>query len=143
MSVDHQFLFTVENLSTLVLFVSEVREDCRPNKVGGEDGKDVCTDEVDVDEGAVNCDVGVAPATGGEVAEPSVGVSKPDGEDETKLSFFFRNSSLLLAFLLREEGLILLFATMDFTSLPLVSTEKEKEVLVSLKLKVLPWLASS
>ena len=91
----------------------------------------------------MNCDVGVAAATGGEVAEPSVGVSKPDGEDETKLSFFFRNSSLLLAFLLREEGLILLFATMDFTSLPLVSTEKEKEELVSLKLKVLPWLASS
>ena len=55
----------------LCLRTSEVREDCRPNKVGGEDGKDVCTDEVDVDEGAVNCDVGVAAATGGEVAEQS------------------------------------------------------------------------
>ena len=110
-------------------------------KVGGEDGgKDVCTDEVDVDGGAVNCDVGVAPAAGVEVAEPSVGVSKPDGEVETKLSFFFRNSSLLLAFLLRVEGLILFFATVDFTSLPLVSREKKKEVLMSLK--VLPWLAS-
>ena len=114
------------------------------DKVGGEDGgEDVCTDEVDVDGGAVNCDVGVAPAAGVEVTEPSVGVSKPDGEVETKLSFFFRNSSLLHAFLLQVEGLILFFATVDFTSLPLVSTEKEKEELVSLKLKVLPWLASS
>ena len=75
------------------------------DKGGGEDCNDVCTDEIDVDEGAVNCDVGVAAATGGEVAEPSVGVSKPDGEDETKLSFFFRNSSLHLAFLLIVEGL--------------------------------------
>ena len=71
------------------------------DKVGGEDGgEDVCTDEVDVDGGAVNCDVGFAPAAGVEVTEPPVGVSKPDGEFETKLSYFFRNSSLLLAFLL-------------------------------------------
>ena len=67
------------------------------DKGGGEDGKDICTDEIDVDEGAVNCDVGVAAAAGVEAAEPSVGVSKPDGEVETKLSFFFRHSSLLLA----------------------------------------------
>ena len=73
------------------------------DKGGGEDCNDVCTDEIDVDEGAVNCDVGVAAAAGVEVAEPSVGVSKPDGEVETKLSFFFRNSSLLLAFLLLEK----------------------------------------
>ena len=40
------------------------------DKVGGEDGgEDVCTDEVDVDGGAVNCDVGVAPAAGVEVTE--------------------------------------------------------------------------
>ena len=94
------------------------------DKVGGEDGKDVCTDEVDVDGGAVNCDVGVAPAAGVEVTEPSVGVSKPDCEVETKLSFFFRNSSLLLAFLLQVEWLILFFATVDFTSLPLVCRKR-------------------
>ena len=75
------------------------------DKVGGEDGgKDVCTYEVDVDGGAVNCDVGVAPAAGVEVTEQSVGVSKPDGEVETKLSFLFRNSSLLLAFFLLEKS---------------------------------------
>ena len=39
------------------------------DKGGGEDGKDVCTDEIDVDEGAVNCDVGIAAAAGVEVAE--------------------------------------------------------------------------
>ena len=66
------------------------------DKGGGEDCNDVCTDEIDVDEGAVNCDVGVASAAGVEAAEPSVGVSKPDGEVETKLSFFFRNSLLHL-----------------------------------------------
>ena len=93
-------------------------------------------------EAAIEFDLGVEAATGVETGVSSAGVSKAD-EGNTKLSFFFRNSSLLLAFLLREEGLILLFATMDFTSLPLVSTEKEKEELVSLKLKVLPWLASS
>ena len=90
----------------------------------------------------MNCDVGVAAAAGVEFAEPSVGVFKPAVEVETKLSFFFRNSCLLLAFLLWVEGHILFFATVDFTSLPLVSREKEKEVLVSLKLNVLPWLAS-
>ena len=74
------------------------------DKGGGEDCNDVCTDEIDVDEGAVNCDVGVAAAAGVEAAEPSVGVSKPDGEVETKLSFFFRNSSLLLAFFLLEKS---------------------------------------
>ena len=98
--------------------------------------------DTDPAEAAVENDVEVVAATGVEAGGPPAGVSATDGEGETKLSFFFRNSSLLLAFLLRVEGLILFFATVDFTSLPLVSREKEKEVLVSLKLKVLPWLAS-
>ena len=96
------------------------------DKVGGEDVKDVCTDEIDVDQGAVNCDVGVAAAAGAEFAEPSVGVYKPAVEVETKLSFFFRNSCLLLAFLLWVEGHILFFATVDFTSLPLVSMPEKR-----------------
>ena len=76
-------------------------------------------------------------------ASTTAWVSRADGKGATGLSFLFRNSSLLLAFLLWVEGLILFFATVDFASLSLVSTEREKEVLVSLKLKVLPWLASS
>ena len=57
------------------------------------------------------------------------------------VELLFRNSSLLLAFLLWVEGLILFLSTVDFTLIPLVSEVKEKEVLVSLKLKALPWLA--
>ena len=58
-----------------------------------------------------------------------------------KVELLFRNSSLLLAFLL-WEGLILFLSTVDFTLIPLVSEVKEKGVLVSLKLKALPWLAN-
>ena len=76
-----------------------------------------------------------------EAGGPPAGVSTTDGNSETKLSFFFRNSSLLLAFLLWVEGLILFLSTVDFALIPLVSKEKEKEVLVSLKLKALPWSA--
>ena len=38
------------------------------------------------------------------------GVSTAENEPEEKLSFFLRNSSLLLAFLLWVEGLVLFFA---------------------------------
>ena len=73
----------------------------------------------------------------------SAGASKAEDEAEEKLSFFFRNSSLLLAFLLWVEGLVRFFAKVAFTLLSLVSKEKEKEELVvSLKLKSLPWSAS-
>ena len=99
--------------------------------------------DADPAEAAVENDVEVVAATGVEAGGPPAGVSATDGEGETKLSFFFRNSSLLLAFLLWVEGLILFLSTVDFALIPLVSKEKEKEVLVSLKLKVLPWLASS
>ena len=58
------------------------------------------------------------------------------------VELLFRNSSLLLAFLLWVEGLILFLSTVDFTLIPLVSEVKEKGVLVSLKLKALPWLAN-
>ena len=59
-----------------------------------------------------------------------------------KVELLFRNSSLLLAFLLWVEGLILFLSTVDFTLIPLVSEVKEKGVLVSLKLKALPWLVN-
>ena len=97
--------------------------------------------DTDPAEAAVENDVEVVAATGVEAGGPPAGVSATDGEGETKLSFFFRNSSLLLAFLLWVEGLILFLSTVDFALIPLVSKEKEKEVLVSLKLKALPWSA--
>ena len=98
--------------------------------------------DTDPAEAAVENDFEVVAATGVEAGGPPAGVSATDGEGETKLSFFFRNSSLLLAFLLWVEGLILFLSTVDFALIPLVSKEKEKEVLVSLKLKALPWLAN-
>ena len=97
--------------------------------------------DTDPAEAAVENDVEVVAATGVEAGGPPAGVSATDGEGDTKLSFFFRNSSLLLAFLLCVEGLILFLSTVDFALIPLVSKEKEKEVLVSLKLKALPWSA--
>ena len=86
----------------------------------------------------VGDDATPAEPAGVEAEDVSAGASEAEGERGPKLSFLFRNSSLLLAFLLWVEGLILFFATVDFASLSLVSTEREKEVLVSLKLKVLP-----
>ena len=89
-------------------------------------------------------DVGVAAAIGVEAEEASAGESETDGEREPKLSFFCRNSLLLLAFLLWVDGLDLFFARVDFTLLSLVSREKEKvELMVREKLKSLPWLASA
>ena len=60
-------------------------------------------------------------------------------------SFFFRNSSFLLSFLLRVEGvtcfLVTVVAGVSFT---LVSREKVKEEpMVRVKVKVFPWLVSA
>ena len=74
--------------------------------------------------------------------EPSAGTSKADDDTEEKFSFFLKNSSLLLSFLLLVEGLVRFFARVSFTLLSLVSKEKEKVELVRLKLKSLPWLAN-
>ena len=61
--------------------------------------------EVDgIEEAAIEFDLGVEAATGVETEVSSAGVSKAD-EGDTKLSFFFRNSSLRLAFLRIVEGL--------------------------------------
>ena len=70
------------------------------------------------------------------------GTSKADDYTEEKFSFFLKNSSLLLSFLLLVEGLVRFFPRVSFTLLSLVSKEKEKVVLVRLKLKSLPWLAN-
>ena len=76
--------------------------------------------------------------------EISTGVSTAENEPEEKLSFFLRNSSLLLAFLLWVEGLVRFFARVAFTFLSLVSREKEKvEPILMVKLNSLPWLASA
>ena len=58
----------------------------------------------EAEEAAIEYDVGVEAATGVEAGVSSAGVSKAD-EGNTKLSFFFRNSSSRLAFLLIVEGL--------------------------------------
>ena len=59
------------------------------------------------------------------------------------MSFLFRNSSLLLAFLLCVEGLDLFFIRIEFPLVFLVSREKEKvELMVREKWKSMPWLAS-
>ena len=76
--------------------------------------------------------------------EISTGVSTAENEPEEKLSFFLRNSSLLRAFLLWVEGLVLFFARVAFTFFSLVSREKEKvEPILMVKLNSLPWLASA
>ena len=76
--------------------------------------------------------------------EISTGGSTAENEPEEKLSFFLRNSSLLLAFLLWVEGLVRFFARVAFTFFPLVSREKEKvEPILRVKLNSLPWLASA
>ena len=98
---------------------------------GGDDGSG---EEVTIEAGA-------AGTSGIEEKEFSAGVSNAEDEKGQKLIFFFRNSSLLLAFLLWVEGLDLFFTRLEFTSLFLVSREKEKvEFIVREKLKSLPWL---
>ena len=103
---------------------------------GGDDGSG---EEVTIEAGA-------AGTSGIEEKEFSAGVSNAEDEKGQKLIFFFRNSSLLLAFLLWVEGLDLFFTRVEFTHtlLFLVSREKEKvELIVREKLKSLPWLASA
>ena len=61
--------------------------------------------EVDgIEEAAIEFDAGIEAVTCVEAGVSSAGVSKAD-EGDTKLSFFFRNSSSRLAFLLIVEGL--------------------------------------
>ena len=106
----------------------------REGEVGGIEG---------AEEAAIEFDLGVEAATGVETEVSSAGVSKAD-EGNTKLSFFFRNSSLHLAFLLIVEGLgfFLLGACLSkASSLSFESKEKEKpEAKVRENLKVLAIL---
>ena len=82
----------------------------------------------DAEEAAIEYDVGEEAATGVEAGVPSAGVSKTDGEGDTKLSFFFRNSSLRLAFLLMVEGLgFFLMGTLAWFSKAGSFESKEKE----------------
>ena len=77
------------------------------------------------------------------VALGEISAGESEAEDEEKLSFFLKNSSLRLAFLLWVEGLVRFFPRVEFTFLSRVSREKEKEeLMVRLKLKSLPWLVS-
>ena len=78
--------------------------------------------EVDgIEEAAIEFDAGIEAATCVEAGVSSAGVSKAD-EGDTKLSFFFRNSSLRLAFLLIVEGLGFFLSKAS----SLESREKEK-----------------
>ena len=77
------------------------------------------------------------------LGEVSAGESKAEDETDEKLSFFLKNSSLRLAFLLWVEGLVRFLPRVEFTFFSRVSRENEKEeLLVRLKLKSLPWLVS-
>ena len=99
----------------------------REGEVGGIEG---------AEEAAIEFDLGVEAATGVETGVSSAGASKADEED-TKLSFFFRNSSLRLAFLLIVEGLGFFLSKANSFE----SKEKEKpEAKVRENLKVLAIL---
>ena len=88
----------------------------------------------DAEEAAIEYDVGEEAATGVEAGVSSAEVFKADGEGDTKLSFFFRNSSLRLAFLLFVEGLGFFLSKANSFE----SKEKEKhEAKVRENLKVL------
>ena len=77
------------------------------------------------------------------LGEISAGESKTEDETDEKLSFFLKNSSLRLAFLLWVEGLVRFLPRVEFTFFSRVSRENEKEeLMVRLKLKSLPWLVS-
>ena len=96
----------------------------------------------DAEEAAIEYDVGEEAATGVEAGVSSAEVSKADGEGDTKFSFFFRNSSLRLAFLLMVEGLgFFLMGTLAWFSKAgsFESKKKEKpEAKVRENLKALP-----
>ena len=77
------------------------------------------------------------------VALGEISAGESEAEDEEKLSFFLKNSSLRLAFLLWVEGLVRFLPRVEFTFFSRVSRENEKEeLMVRLKLKSLPWLVS-
>ena len=77
------------------------------------------------------------------VALGEISAGESEAEDEEKLSFFLKNSSLRLAFLLWVEGLVRFFPRVELTLLSRVSREKEKEeLMLREKLKSFPWLAS-
>ena len=111
-------------ISRAVFFQPTGAQGRREGEVGGIEG---------AEEAAIEFDLGVEAATGVETGVSSAGASKADEED-TKLSFFFRNSSLRLAFLLIVEGLgFFLSKSNSFES-----KEKEKhEAKVRENLKVL------
>ena len=78
-----------------------------------------------------------------EVAVGEISDGESEAEDEEKLSFFLKNSSLRLAFILWVEGLVRFLPRVEFTFFSRVSRENEKEeLMVRLKLKSLPWLVS-
>ena len=96
----------------------------------------------DPEEAAIEYDVGEEATTGVETGVSSAEVLKADGEGDTMLSFFFKNSSLRLAFLLMVEGLgFFLMGTLAWVSKAssFESKEKEKpEARVRENLKALP-----
>ena len=98
----------------------------------------------EAEEAAIEYDVGVEAATGVEAGVSSAGVSKAD-EGDTKLSFFFKNSSLRLAFLRIVEGLgFFFFLAWLSKASSFESKEKAKpEAKVRENLKALPWLFSA
>ena len=104
----------------------------REGKVGG------------IEEAAIEFDLGIEAATGVEAGVSSAGVSKAD-EGDTKLSFFFKNSSLRLAFLRIVEGLgFFFFLAWLSKASSFESKEKAKpEAKVRENLKALPWLFSA
>ena len=77
------------------------------------------------------------------VSTGEISAGESEAEDEEKLSFFLKKSSLRLAFLLWVEGLARFLPRVEFTFFSRVSRENEKEeLMVRLKLKSLPWLVS-
>ena len=117
-------------------------------KAGGEQGPDGKEGKGATsgagDEAVAELEVTAAASTVFTSVEGSAGISEAEDDAEEKFNFFLKNSSRLLAFLLRVEGLDLFFSTAGFTLLSLVSREKEKvELAVRLKVKSLPWLANA
>ena len=88
------------------------------------------------------------------MTSPEAGAEEVAGLDLSESFCLSRNSSLLLAFLRKEDGLGFFFFRTSASAevvlslaggvLSLVSREKEKvEPMVREKLKALPWLASA
>ena len=114
---------------------------CKIHGISREGCSDGRGEEVALKE--VGDDATPAEPAGVEAEDVSAGASEAEGERGSKLSFLFRNSSLLLAFLLCVEGLDLFFTRLEFPLVFLVSRVKEKvELMVREKWKSMPWLAS-